>query len=115
MPLQPAVLDGAAAEGHPAAAAAAGRHRLLLPEDEVHHRGGLPPALCQEHRFQRKVKGCKSIRWKWRFRVWKSASCVAISLEESFALPPSLSSLPPFSPTLSGLSYGNAFFPVFFS
>ena len=42
---QPAVLHRAQADQHPAAAPAARPHRLLLREDEVHHRGGLAPAI----------------------------------------------------------------------
>ena len=40
---------------HPAQEAAARRHRLLLREDEVHHRGSRPPELRQEEGVQRKV------------------------------------------------------------
>ena len=53
---QPAVLHRAQAHQHPAAAPAARTHRILLREDEVHHRGGQPPEILQEQRLQRKVR-----------------------------------------------------------
>ena len=52
---QPAVLHRAQAHQHPAAAPAARPHRLPLREDEVHHRGGLAPAILQEQCLQREV------------------------------------------------------------
>ena len=53
---QPTLHDRGEADRHPAAAAASVLHGLLLPEDEVHHRGGIPAALRQERGLQRKVR-----------------------------------------------------------
>ena len=49
---QPAVLHRAQAHQHPAAAPAARTNRVILREDEVHHRGGLAPEILQEQCLQ---------------------------------------------------------------
>ena len=52
---QPAVPHGAGAHRHPASQAPAGRHRLLLRADEVHHRGQGHAELRRRRRLQREV------------------------------------------------------------